>query len=621
MCGIVAYIGNKEAQPLLLDGLRRLEYRGYDSSGMAILNGKLHVSKKVGRITNLEEILSTSPLAGTIGISHTRWATHGEPNDTNAHPHLDASKKLALVHNGVVENYQALKRKLQAAGHVFESQTDTEILAHLVGQTYDTLPPATLNRLETALKIALKQVQGTYGVVVVHADEPDLLVGARRGSPLVLGIGQDEEKGAPKEYFLASDVSAIVAHTQKVVYLKDFDLISLTSNSFSIKSITDKPSEFEISQIDYRSEDADLGTFPHYMIKEIFEQPASIENATRGRTNVEEASAVLGGLNMSPQELREVERIVITACGTALHAGIIGEHIIETLANIPVEIDFASEFRYRNCPMDRRTLVIVVSQSGETADTLGALREARRKGFRVLGICNNVGSTIARETDGGVYMHAGPEIGVAATKSFTSQVTIFALLGLLLGRMRFLSFSHGAEFIEGIDALPDQITEVLKQADKIKAIADKYKDAKSMLYFGRNMQYGVALEGALKMKEISYIHAEGYPAAELKHGVIAMIDHQTPSIFIVPHDSLRSKNVSTMQEVKARRGPIIAIATEGDEEVASIADETIFIPAAHECLLPIISIIPLQLFSYYTAVLLNRDVDKPRNLAKSVTVE
>ncbi|PTY01370.1 glutamine--fructose-6-phosphate transaminase (isomerizing) [Verrucomicrobia bacterium LW23] len=614
MCGIVAYIGKKEAQPLLLDGLRRLEYRGYDSSGLAILNGSLHVSKKVGRISNLEECLSGAPLSGTIGISHTRWATHGEPNDTNAHPHLDNRKKLALVHNGVVENYQALKRKLVAAGHTFESETDTEILAHLVGSMYDSLPASTPHRLETALKLALKQVQGTYGVAVVHADEPDVLVGARRGSPLVLGIGQDE-------HFLASDVSAIVAHTQKVVYLKDFDLITLTGNSFTIKSITDKPSEFQISEVDYRTEDAELGSFPHFMLKEIFEQPTSIQNAVRGRLNAEEASAVLGGLNMSPQELREVERIVITACGTALHAGIVGEHIIESLAHIPVEIDFASEFRYRNCPMDRRTLVIVVSQSGETADTLGALREARRRGYRVLGICNNVGSTIARETDGGVYMHAGPEIGVAATKSFTSQVTIFALLGLLLGRMRFLSFTQGSEFIKGLEALPDQITKLLKQADKIRAIADKYKSVKSMLYFGRNVQYGVAMEGALKMKEISYIHAEGYPAAELKHGVIAMIDHHTPSIFIVPNDSLRNKNISTMQEVKARKGPIIAIATEGDEDVAAIADDTIFVPAAHECLLPILAVVPLQLFSYYTAVLLNRDVDKPRNLAKSVTVE
>jgi glutamine---fructose-6-phosphate transaminase (isomerizing) len=615
MCGIVAYLGEKEAQPLLLEGLRRLEYRGYDSSGMAVLNGGgLHVLKKVGRIQALAAAAEITPLHGSLGISHTRWATHGEPSDRNAHPHVDATGKLALVHNGVIENYASLKKRLITEGHTFTSDTDTEVLAHLIGDHFQKLPANTPSRLERAVMAALREVQGTYGIAVIHQDEPGVLVGARRGSPLVLGIGVGE-------HFLASDVSAVVAYTQKAVYLNDYDIVTIDRNGFRVSSLTKQSAGFEISAIDFHQADADKGEFPHYMLKEIFEQPQAIQNAIRGRLSHEDSTAVLGGLNMDAKELRGIDRILVTACGTALHAGIVGEHLIESIAQIPVETDFASEFRYRNCPIDRRTLVFVVSQSGETADTLGALREARRKGFRVLGICNNVGSTIARESDGGVYMHAGPEIGVAATKSFTSQVTIFALLALLFGRMRYLSASQGREIIENIEKLPTLIGQVLSQSERIKAIANKYAKSSSMLYFGRLYQYGVALEGALKMKEITYIHAEGYPAAELKHGIIALIDKNTPSVFICPQDSVHDKNMSTIQEIKARKGPIIALATEGDTSVEAIADDVIWLPKAVDYIMPVISSIPLQLLSYYTAVALNRDVDKPRNLAKSVTVE
>jgi glucosamine--fructose-6-phosphate aminotransferase (isomerizing) len=439
------------------------------------------------------------------------------------------------------------------------------------------------------------------------------MVGARRGSPLVLGIG-------PREHFLASDVSAMAAHTQTVAHLRDFDVVTIDRQGYRLKSLTHNKAGLEISQIDYQKGGDELGDFPHYMLKEIFEQTLSIQNAVRGRLNHEESTAQLGGLNLTPQELREIDRILITGCGTAMHAGIVGEYIIESLAHVPVEIDYASEFRLRNSPLDRRTLVLAVSQSGETEDTLGALREAHRKGHRVLGICNNVASTLARETDGGVYMYAGPEVSVAATKSFTSQVAIFVLLGLLLGRMRFLSAMQGREIIGAIEALPDQITHVLRQSDHIRAIAEKYRGAASMLFFGRQMQYGIALEGALKMKEITYIHAEGHPTAELKHGVIALVDENTPSIFLCPRDGVYDKNINNMQQIKARKGPVIAVATEGDEEILNHADDVFYIPDAPEYTAPILSVVPLQLFAYHMAVILGRDVDKPRNLAKSVTV-
>ena len=614
MCGIVAYLGDKEAQPLLLEGLRRLEYRGYDSSGIAVLNGKgLEITKKVGRIQQLERALDKHPLHGSLGISHTRWATHGKATDVNAHPHTDASGKLAIVHNGVIENYGILKKKLQDKGLKFRTETDTEVLAFLIGVHFDQLDSKTDNRLELAVIEALREVTGTYGLVAVHQDQPDVMVGARRGSPLVLGIG-------PHEHFLASDVSAIAAHTQTVAHLRDFDVVTIDRSGYRLKSLSQNQSDLEISQIDYKASEVELGDFPHYMLKEVFEQTLSVQNTMRGRLNVEENTAQLGGLNLTPQELRAIDRILITGCGTALHAGLVGQYIIESLAHVPVEIDWASEFRLRNSPLDRRTLVLAVSQSGETEDTLGALREARRKGHRVLGICNNVASTLARETDGGVYMYAGPEISVAATKSFTSQVIIFVLLGLLLGRMRHLSASQGREIIDALEALPDQITQVLRQSDSIRKIAEKYRKANSMLFFGRQMQYGIALEGALKMKEITYIHAEGFPTAELKHGIIALVDEQTPSIFLCPRDGAYDKNVNNMQQVKARKGSVIAVATLGDEGIAQHADDVFYIPDAPEYILPILSVIPLQLFAYHMAVILGRDVDKPRNLAKSVTV-
>ena len=614
MCGIVAYLGDKEAQPLLLEGLRRLEYRGYDSSGIAVLNGNgLEIMKKVGRIAQLEAGLSSHPLHGTLGISHTRWATHGKPTNVNAHPHTDGSGKLAIVHNGVIENYGVLKKKLAEKGYTFKTETDTEVLAVLIGFHFDTLDAATDNRLELAVMEALREVTGTYGLVAIHQEQPGMMVGARRGSPLVLGIGAHE-------HFLASDVSAVAAHTQTVAHLRDFDVVTIDRTGYRLKSLSHNKAGLEISTIDYQKGGDELGDFPHYMLKEIFEQAQSVPNAVRGRLNVEENTAQLGGLNLSPQDLRDIDRLLIVGCGTAMHAGLVGQYIIESLAHLPVQVDYASEFRLRNSPLDRRTLVIAVSQSGETEDTLGALREARRKGHRVLGICNNVASTLARETDGGVYMYAGPEVSVAATKSFTSQVVICLLMGLLFGRMRYLSATQGREIIDAIEALPEQITQILKQSDKIRAVAEKYHRAQSMLFFGRQMNYGVALEGALKLKEISYIHAEGHPTAELKHGVIALVDEETPSIFITPRDGVYDKNINNVQQIKARKGPVIAVATEGDEDILTQADDVFYIPAAPEYTTPILAVLPLQLFAYHMAVLLGKDVDKPRNLAKSVTV-
>ena len=499
------------------------------------------------------------PVFGSLGVSHTRWATHGKVTDENAHPHFDASGKLALVHNGVIENYQTLKDELIRSGDTnFRSETDTEVLAHLIGKLYDESCANTVDvpekktRLVAAVRAALRQVIGTYGIALVHADIPDFMIGARRGSPLVLGVGNGEN-------FLASDVSAIVAYTRDAVYLNDFDVVAAGRDKFEITSLAGDSSEHSVSKVEFTAEDIGKGDYPHYMLKEIFEQPDTVRDAMRGRLNPEECTAKLGGLNMTPPELRDVGRIVLTGCGTALHAGIVGEYLIERLANIPTEVEYASEFRHRNTPMTPETLVFAISQSGETADTLGALRESRRKGFRTLGICNNVASTIARESDGGVYMHAGPEIGVAATKSFTSQLAILTLLGLLFGRMRNLSTTDGSRVIEALEALPGQIEAVLGLSDQIKAIARKYVDANGMLFFGRQFNFPVALEGALKMKEITYLFAEGHPSAELKHGVIALIRPDLPSVFIAPDDSVFSKNVNNIEQVKARKGPIIAV--------------------------------------------------------------
>ncbi|NBR48208.1 glutamine--fructose-6-phosphate transaminase (isomerizing) [bacterium] len=615
MCGIVAYIGRSNALPVLMDGLRRLEYRGYDSAGVAIFeSGQIHLRKSVGRIANLAEEIEKNPVSGSIGISHTRWATHGAVTRENAHPHTDKSGRLHLVHNGVIENYQILRDQLIERGHVFHSQTDTEVLAHLVGEAFDRATSQNEAALVEAVRQALRQVVGTYGISVVHADVPGVIIGARRGSPLVLGIGKNE-------HFLASDVSAIVAHTRDVVYLNDYEIIALQADGFEITTVSGNGADYQVSKVEYSADSVDKGHYPHYMLKEIHEQPNSVRDALRGRLCLEGATAKLGGLNMSNADLRSVDRIVLVGCGTAFHAALAGEYLIESLAHIPVECEFASEFRYRNIPLDRDTLVFVVSQSGETADTLAALRESQRKGHRTLGICNNVASTIARESDGGVYMHAGPEIGVAATKSFTSQLAIFALLGLLLGRIRHLSHSEGLEIIAAMEKLPDLVARTLQLDAQIAAIAKKYAHSKSFLFMGRQAQYPIALEGALKLKEISYISASGYPSAELKHGVIALITEEAPSLFIAPRDAVFEKNISNIEEVKARKGPVIAIGTEGDTALAKICDDVILIPDCPHYLTPILSVIPLQLLSYHIAVELGCDVDKPRNLAKSVTVE
>ena len=598
-----------------MDGLRRLEYRGYDSAGVAIFEGgQIHLRKSVGRIANLAEEIERNPVSGSIGISHTRWATHGAVTRENAHPHTDKSGRLHLVHNGVIENYQILRDQLIERGHVFHSQTDTEVLAHLVGEAFDRATSRNVASLVEALRQALRQVVGTYGISVVHADVADVIIGARRGSPLVLGIGKNE-------HFLASDVSAIVAYTRDVVYLNDYEIIALQADGFEITTVSGNGADYQVSKVEYSADSVDKGHYPHYMLKEIHEQPNSVRDALRGRLCLEEATAKLGGLNMSNADLRSVDRIVLVGCGTAFHAALAGEYLIESLAHIPVECEFASEFRYRNIPLDRDTLVFVVSQSGETADTLAALRESQRKGHRTLGICNNVASTIARESDGGVYMHAGPEIGVAATKSFTSQLTIFALLGLLLGRIRHLSHGEGLEIIAAMEKLPDLVARTLLLDAQIAAIAKKYAHSKSFLFMGRQAQYPIALEGALKLKEISYISSSGYPSAELKHGVIALITEEAPSIFIAPRDAVFEKNISNIEEVKARKGPVIAIGTEGDTALAKICDDVILIPDCPHYLTPILSVIPLQLLSYHIAVELGCDVDKPRNLAKSVTVE
>jgi glutamine---fructose-6-phosphate transaminase (isomerizing) len=621
MCGIVGYVGKSQAAPILLDGLRRLEYRGYDSAGVAIVNGDhVETRKCAGRIASLAELIGQQPAAGSYGISHTRWATHGKVNDENAHPHFDATGKIALVHNGVIENYQALKEQLVQDGDTnFQSDTDTEVLAHLIGNIYGKLDGTngkdSKARLVNATRAALKQVIGTYGIAVVHADIPDFIVGARRGSPLVLGVGKEEN-------FLASDVSAIVAHTRDVVYLNDFDLVSLDRENFDISSLEGTSGEHAVSKVEFTAEDIKKGDYPHYMLKEICEQPDTVRDAMRGRLTYEECTAKLGGLDMNPAELRDVARIVLIGCGTALHAARIGEYVIEQLANVSVDVDFASEYRHRNTPPTEHTLVFAISQSGETADTLGALRESKRKGYRTLGICNNVASTIARESDGGVYMHAGPEIGVAATKSFTSQLIILNLIGLLLGRMRQLSTAQGKRMIDALEALPGQIEQVLKLSDQIQSIAKKYSSANGMLFFGRQFNYPIALEGALKLKEITYLFAEGHPSAELKHGIIALVRPDLPSIFIAPDDPVFSKNVNNIEQVKARKGPIIAITSgNGAKQLKNLAADIVEVPTTIDCLSPVLTVIPLQLLAYHLAVALGRDVDKPRNLAKSVTVE
>jgi glutamine---fructose-6-phosphate transaminase (isomerizing) len=625
MCGIIGYVGKKAASPILLEGLRRLEYRGYDSAGVAVVHdGDLLVRKKKGRIDEgLARLLKSEPAAGNLGIAHTRWATHGPPSDVNSHPHLDQSGKIAIVHNGVIENYDALREKLLKAGHKFRSATDTEVLAHLIGDYYEKRrrqggngKSGNSNPLTQAVCDALREVIGTYGLAVVSADQPDTIIGARRGSPLIIGIGKGEN-------FLASDANAFVgaAHTKKVVYLNDYDVATITPERFDVLNLGADTANVQISNLEFSQEDAARGKYAHFMLKEIFEQPRTVENALRGRVDKEGATAKFGGLNLTAEQLRSVERIVIAASGTSWHAALVGEYLIEELAQIPVEVEFAHEFCYRNAPLERDTVLLVISQSGETADTLAALREAKRRGHRALAIVNVVGSTIARESDGGIYMHAGPEIGVASTKAFISTLTILSLLAVHLGRMRLLSANRAREILHALEAAPKQLEAILAQSNALKKLAKKYHKAEDFFFLGRGYTFPIALEGALKLKEISYIHAEGYSAAEMKHGPIALIDPRTPTVFVVPQDSMYDKTMANLAMIRARNGPIIALATEGDKQIRKVANDVIYLPKALEPIYPILAAVPLQLFAYHIAVARGCDVDKPRNLAKSVTVE
>jgi glucosamine--fructose-6-phosphate aminotransferase (isomerizing) len=608
MCGIVGYVGGREAEPILVEGLRRLEYRGYDSAGLATLAGPdLHVRKRAGRIAELVRYLHERPAPGCVGISHTRWATHGPPTDGNAHPHVGGDGLVAVVHNGVIENYAALKRQLQAEGVAFRTDTDTEVIAQLIARHLN-------GDLVEAVSRALRLLKGTYGLAVVSRRFPGQVVGARLGSPLVLGIGQGEN-------LLASDPGALGGNTEKVVYLRDHQLVVLTADSWQVLDRECAQVEAPVQQIDWDPGDADKGSFEHYMLKEIYEQPEALENAMRGRLDDADASAHFGGLNLTTQQLRRADRLILTACGTSYHAALVGEYLFEEFARIPVEVEYASELRYRNPPIDRNTIVVAITQSGETADTLAALRECKRKGHPTLSICNVVGSTIAREADGGVYLHAGPEIGVASTKAFTSQVTVLAMLALYLGRMRHLSSLQGTKIIRKLRAMPDAIRRTLACHDAVRQIAERYAHVHNILYLGRQYLYPVALEGALKLKEISYIHAEGYPAAEMKHGPIALVDRSTPSVFLMPRGGVYDKVMSNLEEVKARGGPVIAVACQGDEEAAARADEVIHVPDVPDFLQPLVTAVPLQLLAYHIALLRGCDVDKPRNLAKSVTVE
>lgn len=628
MCGIVGYIGYQEAEPVLVEGLRRLEYRGYDSSGLvtvrvgddaAAVGAELCLRKRAGRIQNLVRLLHDRPAPGCVGISHTRWATHGPANDRNAHPHLSSDGTVAVVHNGVIENYSILKRQLMQAGVEFASDTDTEVIAQLVAQHLAELREGRDGELSTrvfidALSKALAMVKGTYGLAVVSPLFPGVVLGARLGSPLVVGVGHNE-------HFLASDPSALVSNTDRVVYLQDHQLCVLTVEDWHVLDQDRTRVDAQVLQFEWDAGDSDKGTFEHHMLKEIYEQPEALENALRGRLDEANASAHFGGLNLSTHQLRDVDRIILTACGTSYHAALVGEYLLEEFARIPVEVEYASEFRYRNPPIERNTIVIALTQSGETADTLAALRESKRKGHTTLALCNVVGSSIAREADGGVYLHAGPEVGVASTKAFTNQVAVLAMLALHFGRLRHLSSLQGQQVIRELRSIPDIVRRTLECDDKVRKIADKYAQVSNFLYLGRQYQYPVALEGALKLKEISYIHAEGYPAAEMKHGPIALVDPQTPSVFLMPRGPIFDKVMSNLMEVKARKGPVIAVVTEGDDEVVAVADEVVEVPEVPEYLQPLVSVVPLQLLAYHIALLRGCDVDKPRNLAKSVTVE
>ncbi|HSI34892.1 MAG TPA: glutamine--fructose-6-phosphate transaminase (isomerizing) [Tepidisphaeraceae bacterium] len=622
MCGIVAYVGRKLAQPVLIEGLKRLEYRGYDSAGIAVIDGKgsMHIRRAVGRISVLENAVQATPLPpASVGMAHTRWATHGAPTEVNAHPHTDDGGKIAVVHNGIIENYVALKQLLTDKGHTFVSQTDTEVLAMLVGDLYteikahNHLPPGT-SVLQRAVQAALHEVEGTYGIAVVCQDEPDTLVVARKGSPLIIGVGEDE-------YVVASDASAIVEHTSRVIYLNDNEMAILKPGSFRTMTTDDIEVSPVVKQLEHKLEEYELGSYEHFMLKEIFEQPTSIRNCLRGRVEQREGRIVLGGLADHARELVKAKRFILTGQGTAWHAGLVGDYLFEDNAKVVTECTYASEFRYRNPIVEENTVLVAISQSGETADTLAALREAREKGALALGVVNVVGSTIARETDGGIYLHAGPEIGVASTKAFTAQCATLTMLSLYLGRRRFMSNSAHQEMIDGLVAIPEQMERVLKQSELIRDIARKFCDRENWLFLGRGYHYPIALEGALKLKEISYIHAEGMPAAEMKHGPIALINEGMPVVFIATKGLQYDKVVSNIEEVRARGGHIIAVATEGDTNIKRYSNHVIYVPDTLEGLQPLLSVVPLQLLAYHAAVARGCNVDKPRNLAKSVTVE
>jgi glucosamine--fructose-6-phosphate aminotransferase (isomerizing) len=611
MCGIVGYIGSKNALPMLIDGLKRLEYRGYDSSGVAILQEKrLLLQKKVGKVTELEKNAPLEVYHGMIGIGHTRWATHGEPSDINSHPHLSHDGTIAMIHNGIIENYMAIKIKLEKLGYVFKSATDTEALVHLIQEMKKVS-----GDLETAVRLALRQVEGTYGIAVISMQEPDKVIAARKGSPLIIGVGENE-------HFVASDAAAIIPYTRQVVYLEDGEIAVLSAKSFETKTIDNIEKVKQVHEVTFDIEEIEKGGYDHFMLKEIMEQPETVRNSMRGRVLLDQGNAKLSGLNDVMLLLENAQRIIITACGTSWHAGLVGEYMLEQYAKVPVEVEYASEFRYRNPIIKPNDLLFLVSQSGETADTLAALREAKKKGASVLGVCNVVGSTIARESQGGVYIHAGPEIGVASTKAFTSQLVVLSLITLLISRQRrAISDETAVIMCKELLDLPNKIQQILASTENIEAIAEEFKDANNFLYLGRGLNFPVALEGALKLKEISYIHAEGYPAAEMKHGPIALIDENMPVVVIAPKDGTYDKILSNIQEVKARKGKVIAIANDDDPQLLALADHIIKVPQTIDMLSPIINVIPLQLLAYFIAVKRGCNVDQPRNLAKSVTVE
>lgn len=610
MCGIVGYIGERQALPILVEGLRRMEYRGYDSAGLAILeDGRLETRKAAGKLNALESTLRDggSP-TGVCGIAHTRWATHGAPTDINAHPHTDCADNFAVVHNGVIENAGVLRQKLEALGHTFRTETDTEVVAHMIEEAYT-------DSLEEAVRAALSQIEGTYGLAIISNRDPEKIVVARRGSSLILGIGDGGE------YYVASDVAAILAHTRRVIYLDDDEMAVLTRNGYQTLSVRGGKIDKEIDLVAWNLEEIEKGGYDHFMLKEIIEQPEALRNVMRGRLLEDEGKVRLGGVTLPVEELAAVKRIIITACGTSWHSALIGEYMLEELARIPVEVEYASEFRYRNPIVDEGTLVIVISQSGETADTLAAMREARHRGARVMGIVNVVGSSIARETDFGIYLHCGPEIGIASTKAFTGQVIALLMFTVLMGRLRTLSLLQGREIVQALNKLPDQIEQVLELNDKVRELAKTYKDSSNFLYLGRGYNFPAALEGALKLKEVSYIHAEGYPAAEFKHGPIALIDENMPVVVIAPVDAVYHKVVAGIEEIKALGGRVIAVTTEGNTELASKVDHLITIPKTIDPLTPILATIPLQLLAYHIAVLRGSNVDLPRNLGKAVIHE